>query len=423
MSLRLTDKFLGGEHGAASKGAMPKKGKPHADHWDTAAPGLGVRVSKTKKRKFILRYRFNGKNQIDTLQPIYPALTLGAARAEANQTALDVQAGRNPRLSDREPRKHYAPKREGVPGSYAEAVAEYVRRYQEGKAQNKTAGEVKRALLKFGDDWEGPISKITARDIRAKLEAVLDAGSGYMANRYFSYLGTFFSWCAEPGIEFVETSPMLGLKKPWDGEASRDRFYDDDEIAAIWKAADKEGVYAGALIKIMLLTGKRRTAQVTMKWSEIDENGLWTPPPDLKLKRGNKQHNAIPLPGFARQIIGALPKVAENDFVFRGDNNNGKPLVPGTNIKRRIQKASGVDDFYYHALRRTVKTGLGKLGVPPHIKQVVLGHAMESGAGAGYDHYDYNEEKAEALEAWADHVQGVLVAKGVWQENVIPIGG
>ena len=49
--------------------------------------------------------------------------------------------------------------------------------------------------------------------------------------------------------------------------------------------------------------------------------------------------------------------------------------------------------------------------------------AQESGAGAGYDHYDYRDEKSKALDAWADHVEGVLVEKKVWKKGVIPIGG
>lgn len=429
MSVRLTEKFLGGERGP-SKGAMPKGRKAQVDHWDVVAPGLGVRVTKAGRRSFVVWYRFNGKPRRDTLKPQYPALSLDAARTEANQTAIDVSAGRDPRLSGRAPRNHYAPKHSDhaeTPGTFAKAVGEYVRRYQEGSEGNKTAGEVKRALLKFGEDWECPASEITARDIRGRLEAIRDgdkdrAPAPYMANRTHSYLKTFFSWCAEPGIEIVETSPMWGMKKPFNGEASRDRFYDDAEIAAIWKAADKGATYHRAIIKLMILTGKRKTALASMRWPEIDETGLWTPPPDLQRKRGNKRNHAIPLPDLALQIIRALPKIEGNDFVFPG-KKEGQHLDAGTPLKERIREASGVKDFNFHAFRHTVKTGLGGLGFPPHIKQIALDHSVESGAGAGYDHYDYRNEKAEALGAWADHVKGVLVKKKVWKKNVIPMGG
>ena len=429
MSVRLTEKFLGGDKGP-SKGAMPKGRKAQVDHWDVVAPGLGVRVTKGGRRSFVVWYRYGGKPRRDTLKPQYPALSLEAARTEANETAIDVSAGRDPRLSGRAPRSHYAPKQTGhadTPGTFAKAVAEYVRRYQEGTAQNKTADEVKRSLLKVGEDWEGPVSEITARDIRAKLEAVRDgdkdrAPAPYMANRVYSYLRTFFSWCAEPGIEICEHSPMAGMKKPWNGEASRDRVFNDDEIAAIWKAADGESDHPRVLIKLLLLTGKRKTALAAMLRSEIDETGLWEPPQDLRRKRGNKRLHGIPLPALARQIIGALPKIEGNDLVFPG-KKDGQHLVPGTNLQRSIQESSGVEDFFYHGLRHTMETRLAELRVPPHVRDIVLDHAPARGAGAGYDHHHYRDEMAEALEAWAEHVKGVLVKKRVWKRNVVPIGG
>jgi integrase len=437
MAIRLTDKFLGGESGP-SKGAMPKGRKAQTDHWDKAAPGLGVRVTKGGKRSFVVWYRFNGKARRDTLKPQYPALSLSDARAEANGTAIDVSSGRDPRLSDRAPRRHYAPQtdRTAAPGTYAEAVEEYIRRYQKGAAQNKTAGEVERCLLKIGAAWTGPLSEITGRDIKAELEAVRDGAEKkpvhcvvhrdrpkpYMANRYYTYLRTFFGWCAEPGIELVERSPMEGMKKPWSGEESRDRVFDDDEIAAIWKAADKEGQVAGALVKVMLLTGKRKTALAAMRRSEIAPDGLWEPPQDNRRKRGTKRLHAIPLPALAHRIVKAVPKVEGNEYVFTG-RKDGEHLVPGTSLQRSIQTASKVKDFFFHGLRHTLETRLAELRVLPHIRDLVLDHAPARGAGAGYDHHSYRDEMSEALEAWADYVKAVLVKKKIWQENVEQIGG
>ena len=427
-------KTLGGEK--CPKNLLPKATEgnlpPQIDHRDTLEKGLGLglRVTSGGQRSFFIWYRWKGKPRRDTLKPHYPALSLTDARAEARLTKIDKDNECDPRLSGRKPRKHYAPKRvdqANVPGTYAKAVEEYVRRYQEGTAQNVTAGEVKRCLLKFGEAWEGPVSDITARDIRAKLEAIRDVGqdkgpSPYMANRYFSYLRKFFSWCAEPGIEIVETSPMWGMKKPWNGEASRDRVFDDDEIAAIWKAADQQSPATGALVKLGMLTGKRAGALSAMRWSEIDETGLWEPPQDLRRKRGTKRRHAIPIPALGLRIIRALPKISGNDFVFPG-RKDGTHLRPGTSLSRSMKKIAGVDDFMFHALRHTVETGMAELRVLPHIRDLVLDHAPVRGAGGGYDHHLYRDEMAEALEAWADHVQGVLVEKGVWKENVIPMGG
>ena len=431
MGQKITDQNLGGKRGKVSKSLLPKDGKAQVDHWIDGEKKLGARVSRGGTCSFFVWYRWKGKPRRDTLKPSYPALTLAAATAEALQTRLDIQAKRDPRLSDREPRKHYAPKRmnhANIPESYAEAVGEYVRRYQKGTKQNQSAGEVERALLKFGEDWDGlPLFEISGRDIRAKLEAVRDSGKLHMANHYHVYLSGFFSWCAEPGIEFVETSPMWGLKKPVSVKKLPKRtradgskpIFSDDELAAIWKAAGQIDPIHRAYIKLLLLTGKRPSAIAPMRWSEIDESGYWEPP---ESDAENKRLHSIPLPTFARQIIGALPKVEGTDFVLPG-RNTGKHLIPGSNIKNKIRKNSGVEDFSVIYFRHTVETRLAGLGFSYEIRDAVLDHVPARGAGAGYDHHEYDKEKARALEAWSEAVQSILVKKKVWKKGIVPLAG
>jgi integrase len=60
-----------------------------------------------------------------------------------------------------------------------------------------------------------------------------------------------------------------------------------------------------------------------------------------------------------------------------------------------------------HDLRRTCRTHLGKLGVPPHIAERCLNHALGKIA-ATYDVHDYLPERRAALETWAKHVSGLV---------------
>ena len=81
-------------------------------------------------------------------------------------------------------------------------------------------------------------------------------------------------------------------------------------------------------------------------------------------------------------------------------------------FQRQVQKTSKVSDFTFHACRHTLKTRLGELGIPPHIKDKVLHHAPPRSAGEAYDHYDYLPEQREAIEAWADHVKVLIWPEG-----------
>ena len=300
-----------------------------------------------------------------------------------------------------------------TPSTYREAVEEYIRRYQIGQQGNVTANDVRRALLKVGVPWSKySVSEITPRMIRAKLESIRDGDDGrkgtpYMANRTYAYLRTFFSWCAEPGIELCERSPMDGLKKPWAGEASRDDWFNDDQIAAIWLAANDMKPHYRAIIQLGILTGKRKTAIASMKWSEIDDSGYWKPPKNLTRKRGNKRKHPIPLPQLAMEIIRSLPRVEGSDFLFPS-RKSGQHFAPRDKFNKMVARASGIDGFKFHTLRHTLETRCGELGIPPHIKDLILDHAPNRGAGAGYDHYDYSREVAEALGKWASHVSDVV---------------
>ena len=62
---------------------------------------------------------------------------------------------------------------------------------------------------------------------------------------------------------------------------------------------------------------------------------------------------------------------------------------------------SGVVGWRLHDLRRTVATGLARLGTPPHVVSEILGHAPTGITTAVYDRYSYQREMRDALERWA----------------------
>jgi integrase len=65
----------------------------------------------------------------------------------------------------------------------------------------------------------------------------------------------FFAWCEAREDEFA--SPARSIRKPAK-EKSRDRVLDNTELKLTWEAADREGGPAGALVKLLILTGARR---------------------------------------------------------------------------------------------------------------------------------------------------------------------
>jgi hypothetical protein len=66
-----------------------------------------------------------------------------------------------------------------------------------------------------------------------------------------------------------------------------------------------------------------------------------------------------------------------------------------------------LEPWTLHDLRRTLRTGLGRLGVAPHIAELVINHVKKGMAGV-YDTYSYQGEITAALALWADHVMGAV---------------
>ena len=59
-----------------------------------------------------------------------------------------------------------------------------------------------------------------------------------------------------------------------------------------------------------------------------------------------------------------------------------------------------------HDLRRTVATGMERLGIRLQVVEALLGHVAGSRAGVVgiYQRHTYDEEKREAVEKWAEHI-------------------
>jgi integrase len=304
--------------------------------------------------------------------------------------------------------------------AYAEVVEEYIRREQIGTRQNISHVEVKRMLLKHCPDWHmRSVGTITSPEIQKLLERVRDGDAEkgikptpYLANSLRGRLNNFFSWCAKPSIGKIKSSPMIGIDKPFYGEKRRERNWfrgtaADHAIKVLWAAADEIGGTDGAYLKILMLTGKRKSSLANMRWEEIDNSWFWNAPEAEQKK--NKRLHSIPLPSLAQRIL--HPKQARG-FVFPG-NDKGHIYVNGMWLWSKVIKASGMDDFLPHGLRHLAETKMGELKIAPHIRDMLFDHRSARGSGEGYDHHHYKDEMRAALEQWADHIEQLVSPEGV----------
>jgi hypothetical protein len=74
---------------------------------------------------------------------------------------------------------------------------------------------------------------------------------------------------------------------------------------------------------------------------------------------------------------------------------------------QKVKLGDGCGYWQLRDLRRTMRSGLGKLKVPPHVAELCVNH-KKKGLIAVYDAYDYADEIAEAFTKWSNHVAVIL---------------
>jgi integrase len=205
------------------------------------------------------------------------------------------------------------------------------------------------------------------------------------------------------------------LYRPGGKEVPRERCLTDAELKALLKspkAATRLERLSHAIV-LFLLTAVRRSELALASWSEIDFNAkTWRIPGEhVKGRKGEGKGHEVPLSDWAVREFEALQRLAKHaPHVLPNDEGNGpinpKLLTRGVARCQERMKKLGIDGFTLHDLRRTCRTGLARLKIAPHIAERVLNHAQER-IPATYDVHDYLDEKREALDKWAAHLEGI----------------
>ena len=191
-----------------------------------------------------------------------------------------------------------------------------------------------------------------------------------MANRNLSKIRTFFGWCMKK--EMITVNPAIGVDKLVK-EITRERVLEDDEIKALWHATENLNQPYGPILRLLLLTGQRRTEVADMRWSELNmDKQQWTIPRERV--KNNKTH-IVHLSEPVLQIIEGVPK-KEGDMLF--PSGVGKLVTgfaqmnPVLDAKMTILMKRKLEPWVIHDLRRTCASGMAMIGVAPHVLEFAL---------------------------------------------------
>ena len=380
---------------------------------DPAVAGLMLRVRKTSTRgivrEFRFRYKFKRRTGVITLGK-FPGLSLSDARARAQRFRDLLQDGIDPRSAINRPGPRAAVEVPAAGNSHGVTalVKDFTERHLRQRRRYPEYAE--RILQKELAGWAHRDARtIKPREVIELLDAIVDRPAPVMANRVAGLLSQMFRY----GIhrQIVESSPVQLLFRPGGTERPRQRALDDEELATLLANVDevtKRAKRTGIAIRLILLTAVRRSELTGARWSELDLEAK-APAWEIPAERTKTDVAfAVPLTPPAVEQFKRLKRMAvRSPWIFPAEDGDGpmNPKLLTRSIARHLDTFAEhkVGAFTLHDLRRTVRTGLARLGIRPDIAERCLNHA-QPGIIATYDTHQYFEEKRDALAQWADHL-------------------
>ena len=391
MKIKMTDQALA-------------KQKPKDDRyevWDTLVSNLLVTVFPSGKKTWSVRYRSDGKRLKMKLGD-YPNLALSDARRKAKDVLVSVADGENPAYEKRKDVKAKSRARQTL------QISNLLELYEKlHLSQLRTGYQAKTFLREFARDY-GHLSVVdfTKADFVGLLNQIMLAGNHTKANRVYAHIKSFYSWAIGQG--YLERSPCEYIKRPYK-EQSRKRFLSDQEICWFWQATGEELEPFGNMARLLLLTGQRLSEVCRMTENELQGRDHW----HLSAERTkNEEQHDVFLSDLAQQIVWRDNRVA-GVYLF---STTGYSAVqsydkPVKRFRSRMNELAGEElpHWSFHDLRRTCETGMAMLGIDQNTIDRCTNHLSGRFMSRVYNQYEYQSQKTEAWQRWADHVKGLVL--------------
>lgn len=367
--------------------------------FDDKQAGLGVRVTANGGKTYLAQYTRGGVKRRVPLGSC-AAISLAQAREATRAIMGDVAKGLDPAVE----RKRAAAQARHAQANDAltlDVLLEQWGTLRLAHRRQSYALEAVRALRRAFPKHLGlPAADLDRANVVRALDGFARDGKIAMASRTAAYGRSCYQWAVKRGA--LDANPFTNV--PLAPVAKRDRVLSDVELATILRTANGAGAF-DRIVQMLILTGQRRGEVAGMAWSEIDD-GLshWTIP---AARAKNGVAHVVPLSPQAQALLRTSRRPDGVRLVFPGMNGTFNGFGKA---KAALDAECGLPPWRLHDLRRSVATGLQKLGVRLEVTEAVLNHVSGSRAGivGVYQRYDYAEEKRTALHAWGQRVVDIL---------------
>jgi integrase len=387
--------------------------------WDDDLSGFGVRIFASGKRSYLIQYRAQGRSRRFTIGP-HGVWTPELARREARAQLGRVARGENPAeerhldtqaitikelcrlyLADLEAGlilgKRGRPKKPSTIGTDTGRIARHIipllgRR----RVKDVTRADVNKAMK---DIMAGKAAtSIKTGKLRGR--AIVRGGTG-TATRTIGLLGGIMTYACEAGI--IDSNPVHGIRKPKDNV--RERRLSEAEyrmLGMILRNAEASGQYAIAaeIIRLLVMTGCRRSEIIALCWSEVDGASSC-----LRLEDSKEGKSVRPIGLPVVETLEERRESSYGSYVFpgHGDDNGFGAFA---NHWDKIIGCTSLAGVTPHVLRHSFASIANDLGFTEITIAALMGHAKGS-VTSKYVH-TLDATLVMAADTIAGYIQGLL---------------
>jgi integrase len=208
-------------------------------------------------------------------------------------------------------------------------------------------------------------------DIKTKKRgrAIVDGGFGTAA-RSLAVLGAMLEWAAHPDRKLIPANPARGVKLL--KGSKRERFLSEAELArladalAAMEAEHRLSPTATAAIRLLLLSGCRKSEILSLRWEWVDiERGV------LRLPDSKTGAKVVPLAAAAVKLLAELPR--RGDYVLPA----AKSMSHYAGLQKdweRVRVRAGLGGARIHDLRHSFASFAVADGNSLYLIGKALGH-------------------------------------------------
>jgi len=391
--------------------------------------GLRLSCGNAGTKSFFYRYTSPISGKLTQIKiGNYPSISLAEARVELRNFKITRKDGRCPAHEQKLYKQEKKNLDNSSSGMTVKGVVDlYLKQYIEdrlineklikGARKSKGQAEVRRTLYADAVRVMGNkiASDVTRKDVVNLVLEIVDRGANIQGGNVLRELTSAYEFAI--GLEKFEddfANPGLLAKSSLKQARVRltskrgKRFLSDSEIKKFlyWLPRSVFTPTQKNIMHFALWTGCRTGEVCSAEWKDVDlKNKFW----HLGDTKTGVERD-VQLPIQAIKFLEQLKKTT-GDYMFPSQKT-GLPLQQKTLSEqawhlRKTNRMLDIKHWTPHDLRRTVRTGLSRLGCPSEVAEAILGHS-KSGIEGTYDLHSYEPECKKWLQLWADHLDHLM---------------